>query len=170
MPASSFSNTTQVMTLDYYHLRAHCLCLKIIFTRETHSRNKLFYWIFPESVKHLHILLCFTASNTISCKTQFEKIIIVVVIITAAFHKICSFWVVFWMCVVSLWVLATMSKCGFNYPSMQVNWKDILVAPLSVNYFHAFKVALLWEHFWMTAPFRCLSNFYVIMEVIFCIF
>ena len=60
-------------------------------------------------------------------------------------------------------VLAAVSKCGFIYLAMQVDWKRILVASLSVVGLHAFGVAPLWENFWLAALFKCLSNLYVIM-------
>ena len=35
------------------------------------------------------------------------------------------------------------------------------MSSLSVNVLHAFGAAPLWEHFWLTAPFKCLLNSYV---------
>ena len=60
-------------------------------------------------------------------------------------------------------VLAAASKCSFNYLAMQVDWKHILLGFLSMDELHAFGVAPLWDNFWLTALFQCLSNLYVIM-------
>ena len=59
-------------------------------------------------------------------------------------------------------VLAAASKCGFIYLEMQVDWKRILVASLSVAGWHAFGVAPLWENFWLTALFG-VCPIYVVM-------
>ena len=70
----------------------------------------------------------------------------------------------------SLWVLVIPSKCGFNYLGVQVDWKHILVASVSMDVLHIFGVAPFWEHFWLTAPFQCFSNSYFIIKVISYIF
>ena len=59
-------------------------------------------------------------------------------------------------------VLAAASKCVFIYLAMQVDWKRILVASLSVAGLHAFGVAPLWENFWLTDLFS-VSPIYVTM-------
>ena len=64
-------------------------------------------------------------------------------LLLGSFLKVCSWFV----------VLAAASKCGFIYLAMQVDWKRILVAPLSAAGLHTFGVTPLWENFWLTALF-----------------